>query len=155
MHNAWRALFWRHRSGFTAVELILTLGIFAILAAVTAPLLGNLQMTETLDSHAENVLDALRRAQQRTVTGERDSKWGVHCATSSYTLFAGESYASRSMQFDEVHNLQGGYTCAGLTDIIFTPVTGTPSSSGVFTISHPATGTMGVRIGSGGTLLLQ
>ena len=85
--------------GFTIIELVTTIGIIAILAAVaTLSLLGRKGTTE-LSITAQQIATLLREAQSRAVSQASSTSWGVYfdnvAATSSfYAIFRGSSYSS-------------------------------------------------------------
>lgn len=126
--------------GFTLVELLVVVAIFAIAAASLIPFSGNFVPTQTLKSYRIDVVDALRRAQHRSVTGERDSAWGVKFHTGSYVLFAGPSYAARDATHDAQRSLLDGYAFSGLSEATFARGTGEPGSGGTIFITHGASG---------------
>lgn len=145
------------RSAFTIVELIIVMAIFTIVFATTAPFLMKFQHSQTVGSEAENIFQALRKAQHRALTGERNSSWGVALVVgppAQYILFAGDSYASRITTYDDVRTLATEYALSPATSFVFRRGTGIPQSIGTITITQAAGASRQVLIGSGGMLSL-
>lgn len=111
------------KSGFTLLELLLTMAIFSIIVAISLPMFSSYQSRNSLDIATYSVVQALRRAQSLARSGENDSSWGVHAQTSTITVFLGNNFASRDINFDEKFNIASDITISS-TDIIFTKFTG-------------------------------
>ena len=143
------------RSGFTVIELIVVVAIFVITVSVAFPFLGKFQRSETLETLGQDVVQVLRRAQHRAITGERDRAWGVSFQAGSYILFAGTSYATRDMAFDEQHTVVGAFTFSGASEITFEKFSGRASTAGTVTIAHSGGETRSVNVNSAGAIFLQ
>lgn len=117
------------KRGFTAVEVLLTLGILAVTAGVSVPLYRTYQVRSDLDIAVEQAKHALERAQVLARAGQNDSMWGYEALRG--ILFQGESYATRDDAADEEYIIPGGVTVSGLTEVVFQRVTGDPLTSGV------------------------
>ena len=113
------------RPGFTLIELIVVMSIFVISVAATAPFLGSFQRTQTVETHTQSLIQLLRRAQHRSVTGQRGSAWGVHMEDGQMVLFAGTSYETRDPHLDERTEVRGPLQFSGSGEVVFQPVTGT------------------------------
>lgn len=138
--------------GFTAVETLLTLGIIAITAGVSAPLYRTYQLRSDLDTAIEQSKHALERAQVLARAGQNDSLWGY--AASEGILFQGEAFAIREPALDELYVIPGTVRVSGLTEVVFQRVSGEPIVTGDIVyeagngerrvISVTAEGTLGV-----------
>lgn len=97
------------KSAFTITELLVVIGIIVILAVLAVPALHDFQLTSDLENSADQILNILRLARQKTIASELASSWGVYFSTSTsphqYTLFKGQAYISRDAIFDEIHKL--------------------------------------------------
>ena len=84
--------------GFTIVELVLVMGIVVILAVIGTLSLRNFRDFQELDSGVRELVVHLRDAQQRAITQEDASPWGIFFMDSAegdyYDLFKGVSYVS-------------------------------------------------------------
>lgn len=82
------------------VELLIAIGIMAILALLVVPNLLNYRRAQDLDFDAKGIVAALRDAQQRAITQEDlapGEQWGVHFEDSAsgqdfYDVFRGTDY---------------------------------------------------------------
>ena len=127
--------------GFTLIELLLVLAIFVMLFAIVGTISLNTLPSTQLTTQTDRVESMLRKAQARTVARHADSVWGVHLTSSEATLFAGTTYASRNIVYDEVLTLPSSIIVSGLSDVIFQYRTGETVNTGTITITHGATGT--------------
>lgn len=116
-------LFPMRRPAFTTLELIVVIAVFAITAATTLPFLGRFQQRATLQSTTEDVVQALRTAQQRAMAGERDESFGVEFLQGEYVEYIGLDYAHRSRAFDRRHVVLRSLHFVGDRDINFTRLT--------------------------------
>lgn len=131
----------RSRKGFTLVELLIVVAIFALAASSLLPFSGKYVPRQTLAAYRLDVIDTLRRAQHQAVSYERNSAWGVKFhATGSYVLFAGNSYAARTTTYDKTRTLLSSYTFAGLSEVVFARGTGETATGGTIYIIHADSG---------------
>jgi hypothetical protein len=114
--------------GFTAIELMLTLGIIAVTAGVTIPMFRQYQMNADLDTATEHLVQALRGAETLSQAGKQDSTWGVYFQDG--VLFAGDSYAERNPDLDVTFGLPPTIETSGLTEIVFSRPDGLPITPG-------------------------
>ncbi|OIO54380.1 hypothetical protein AUJ46_03535 [Candidatus Peregrinibacteria bacterium CG1_02_54_53] len=114
--------------GFTAVEMLLTLGIIAITTGASVPLYRTYQLRSDLDTAVEQAKHALERAQVLARAGQNDSMWGF--ATSQGILFQGEAFSIREPDSDELYVIPPTVHVSGLSEIVFQRVTGEPVMTG-------------------------
>lgn len=72
--------------GFTLVELLLVMGIFAILAAFTTINLIQPQTKSSLDSTINMLIADLKQQQVEAMIGEAASQFGIQFNPDSYTI---------------------------------------------------------------------
>ena len=96
-------------SGFTFPELLVIVAILVILTGLAVPTFLHFREESDLNNSAEEIINILRMAQNKTLASEGASQWGVYFATSTsphqYALFQGNSYESRATSSDEIHKL--------------------------------------------------
>ena len=127
----------RHNSGFTIIELTMVIAIGVLLLSLTLPVgVGFYRKIVALDV-AEEMTLLLRTAHADAKAGTNDSMHGVYIATSTMTLFQGNTYATRIVQADKVSPLASGFGMTGMpAEILFMKQTGFPSATGTMQISQ-------------------
>ena len=86
-------------TGFTLVEVLVTFGIIAALAALTFASLGQPQTDASLNGTVETLMADLKSQQLLAMSGDSGSQTtqqphGIVVSGSDYTLFSGSSYNS-------------------------------------------------------------
>lgn len=119
--------------GFTAIEVIVVVIIFAVIIAVTVPRLLN---TETIGAgftveDAQDVINLISVAQAYAASNRTNDHWGIHlvddgtdnCSTTvaadCAVLYKGSSYASRNSTYDQIFLLKGGLRWGDIVDSDF------------------------------------
>lgn len=133
-------------AGFTLIELIITVGVIAIVAAVGIVSISGKRDAENLRRTLDEIVAIVDATRQRSVTQEGGSQWGIRfsAATSSspqsYSVFRGASYASGVL--DRLYTLGRGAQFtepAGSSayELTFSTGAGTPNSAKVVSLSFP------------------
>lgn len=132
------------RQGFTLTELLIVIGILIVLIGIAVPAFHFFQRESDLNNGAEEIINTLRFARNKTLASEKDSQWGIYFSTSTdphqFILFKGESFASREASFDDIHqvpksveiyqiNLSGGEP-----ELVFFRITGETGQFGSVSI---------------------
>lgn len=121
--------------GFVFIELLVVIGIFMLLAGMGLASFRFFQNKMGLDETADQLVNILRLAQNRTLASEGQTSYGVHFAADTFTLFAGLSYnpaSSSNQQYSlakglEIFNIS---LAGGGSDVIFNRLTGRTNQSG-------------------------
>ncbi len=112
-------------AGFSAVELLVVLGITALLIGVSIPKVWNALHRSGLSSAQQDLVHALRRTQSLTVQSQGDSVWSVHLLSGvggSFIVYKGDDYAGRDTDYDETFAIPSFVTLSSTTpdsDITF------------------------------------
>lgn len=125
--------------GVTLIELLVIIGILVVLTAMAIPTFLFFQKESDLNNSAEEIINVLRLAQNKTLASEEASQWGVYFTTSTsphqYVLFKGADYDFRDTSFDQVHKLPKSIEIYELnfednatSSIVFERVTGTSAA---------------------------
>lgn len=122
-------------AGFSLVEVTLSLVIIIILAVVSIPIFFSQQHKSDLDTAIDTVAQHLRRAQVLSQSMKDDSSWGLHIEQGSVIVFQGTSYGSRNAAYDEKSAIATSIAPSGLSNIIFSKLTGVPQVVGVITLT--------------------
>lgn len=117
-------------SGFTLLELLLSLSVMVILAGISIPIAWPFVTQNELDVSSVVTAQTIRRAQSLAMSMQEDSPWGVRIDAQSVTLFKGENYDSRNSEFDEFFSLSHIVSITGFTEVYFTKLTGLPNNYG-------------------------
>jgi len=114
-------------SGFTLIEILITVSLISILGFFLFSIGLNFYKSQQLETQAQEILQTLRRAQSKAMAIELDSTFGVYLTDDNYTLFKGTSYATRDVQYDEVFDLPQIINVSGLSEVVFSKVEGIPN----------------------------
>ena len=122
---------------FTLLELILTMGILAILATAGFGLYYNFQTNVKVDEEAGRIYGALRQTQSKAISGEEGEKWGVRfvypqSGDSYYDLFWGANYVNATTterNFLETGIVFTNPAASSTLDVIFNRRSGSLSNS--------------------------
>lgn len=125
----------RLRPGLTLLEIVIVLGLVAVLTGLTAIFSSQALRNAEFDRARETIRNELVAAQSDTIGGTNDSAWGVAFTSSTLTRYRGASYATRDTSFDRVTTFNSNVTISGTTDIPFTRPSGIPSASATIVIS--------------------
>lgn len=75
------------KQGFTLVELLVSISIIMLLVAIGVPSYKIMRNSVALSGESEEIVNALRTAQNRAMTSQDGTVWGVHFEASSFTVF--------------------------------------------------------------------
>lgn len=114
---------------FTLMELLLVIGLFLVVSAVTAPALVSFLAQGYLTNSTERIVRTLRTAQSYSLSGKESSSWGIHYEPGKLVLFKGTDYATRDSAFDTETSLPSALTVTGWNDIYFDRLRGLPSNT--------------------------
>ncbi len=122
--------------GFTLPELLIVLGIIALIAVLTVPTGISFLQTQTLNDVAGDLKHTLRLAQAYAFFQKNDDSYGVKIFSNNYVLFEGDSYATRKQDIDQVFAFAGHVTVSGgPNEIVFLQQSGTPNATGTILLS--------------------
>jgi prepilin-type N-terminal cleavage/methylation domain-containing protein len=124
--------------GFTFIEMVVVLGIGAILVVSALPMFSGFQASSQYVEAGAQVVQSLRLARERSLSGFGDSPYGVffvanQSGPSSLVVFKGNSYAARQaamdMRFVLGETIQISTSLPG-NEVVFSKNTGMPSVAG-------------------------
>ncbi|HOY46452.1 MAG TPA: type II secretion system protein [Candidatus Dojkabacteria bacterium] len=126
----------RKLKAFTLVEIIIVVGLFSAIVLIGVPLSQTTLAGSEVDTAFEVTAKTLRSSQAYAQAGVEDSTWGVHLSGNTVTQFKGSDYAARDSEFDAVTIFSSKINFSGVSEVIFSKLTGLPSSTGAITISE-------------------
>jgi len=117
-----------NKQGFTILELIITMGIFAIVASLTTVNLTNSQRHTSLNSTTTTLISDLKQQQIKSMTGDTEgrsisSSYGIHFDSNQYVLFHGDSYNSSDTSNFTI-TLDSNFSFLNLGNIVFSRING-------------------------------
>ncbi|OGZ22564.1 MAG: hypothetical protein A3A08_01535 [Candidatus Nealsonbacteria bacterium RIFCSPLOWO2_01_FULL_41_9] len=123
---------------FTLIEILIVVGILAVLIGLSVPIFGLFQKTSGLNNSAQEIAGFLRLAQNKTLSLEQGGQWGIYFLTltspQQYILFKGSSFSLRDSSFDQVQNLPKSVEIFQVNlagqEVVFEKVTGRAVPSG-------------------------
>ncbi len=125
--------------GFTFIELLVVLGVLAVVTIVAAPFIASSISRNNLQTSAWTLIDDLRRAQAQSMAAHTNSAWGVHLQMDRQVFFRGAVY-NVSDPDNIVTILPATITIFGFTlngggsDVRFSKVRGDTSDYGTITL---------------------
>ena len=124
--------------GLSLLEIIIVIGILALLAALGTGSLLQFSKTTDLNSSVEGSVSLLLEARSKTLSSQEESQYGVHFESDKIVLFKGAAYSSSDPLNEETVlplpietasiSLNGGGS-----DVIFKRLTGETDQYGTVT----------------------
>ncbi len=128
---------------FTLIEIVVIIGILVILMAIAFSGFDIFRKEIVLKNNTEEIINAVRFAQSKTLASEGAGQWGVFFDVSvfpnQYTLFKGVNYSSRDNSFDEIHKISEAVeiyeiNLAGGNEVVFEKLSGATSQAGTISL---------------------
>lgn len=126
--------------GFSLVEIIVTLGILAIVSAIVLSSLSSNTDREALAKNADAAASVLTEARSLTTSAKSASNYGVHLESTGPTLFTGTTYSAgassnRSLALNARVSITNISLTGGGSDVVFSKLTGNTSQDGTFRVT--------------------
>ena len=135
--------------GFSLIEVLLVIVIIGLLGYLTLPLGIGFYQTLVLNSSADQLIQTLRQAQTDAQAAKFDSSFGVRLNEQAYTFFSSEQPS-----YDLTYTLDQGLTLSGLTEVIFSKITGLPNLTGEIFLANKRESAL-IQINNQGTIDLK
>ena len=141
-----------NQSGFTMIELMISLAIMALLAVLVIPSFTSLRSNVALGNASRELQSALRVAQNRAMVAQNGTDHGVHLESNYYVLFGG-SWSTPN--YTNVVNLPAGIVISGAAGqtVTFDRLSGLPTAAQVVTLQAGSNQEM-VQIDTSGLISL-
>lgn len=144
--------FKKYSAGFSLIEILLSMAAIALIAGISIPIYQAFQVRNDLDIAATTIVNSMRRAQVLAQASEGDTSSGVNIQMGSVTLFRGASYATRSVDLDEIFEMPTSITPSGTAEVVFNKFTGLPVSVGTITLTSTVNKIENITINAKGTV---
>lgn len=133
--------------GFSLIELLVVVAIFAILAVVSDSVYVNLKSSSNLKIATTSVVQAIRHAQINSQAVKEDSKWGIEILSNEVIIFKNNYVYPGSLSLD----LPKGIVPSGISEIIFEKMSGSTTTTGTITLTN-SSGVKNILINEKGTI---
>jgi len=110
--------------GFTLIEIIVVIGIFSVLAGAGLVFSYDSYRGYLFRSEYGNIAHVITKARNLSANNFHESPHGVHFDTDTYTLFVGDSYASRDSALDIPFERNTAVHLDGPEDVVFEQLSG-------------------------------
>ena len=122
-------------NGITIVELLVVLGILALLLALIVPVFMTLKNNETLKGTSEYILSSIDQARSETLASVNTSSYCVHFQTNQIVVFKGTVYSSSDPNNEVIPVLSPAILSNLPSDFYFNRLTGEPNFSTPVTVT--------------------
>lgn len=125
--------------GFSIVEILIVIGILAVILSITVGVFVQFKNREALDKDIELVKEVLSQAKHLTLNSKDSNQFGVHFNSNSVVIFIGPVYLFSSST-NQVYNfnsdvvLYGTSLNGGGVDILFKKLSGSTDNDGIITL---------------------
>lgn len=136
--------------GYTLIEMLLSVAILSLLTGISLPVYESFVRRNDLDLTAQSVVSSIRRAGTYAEAVHGDSTWGVRFLATEVTLFKGASYVARDSNYDESLPLPPSIGISGVSEIVFSKLSGTPNTSGTITLIGTTSDTRTITVNTKG-----
>ncbi len=141
-----------NQSGFTLIEVLLSVAIIAMLVGVSLPIYETYARRNDLDLTVQGTAAMLRRAATYARAMNKDSIWSVKVEPTKLTLFQGATFVSRDTANDEVIQIPGSVVPSGVSEIQFAKLSATPNTTGSITLTSSTNDVRTVTINAKGSV---
>ena len=120
------------RKGISYIELLIVVGLMAIIGASVSPFLSNFILRNNLETTVDNLVGTIRKAQSYSMDGKNNAVWGVCLSGGNIRLYTG---SCSSPTISEDFSVSSSVSITGLSDTTFSRLRGEPSNILGVTIS--------------------
>lgn len=158
----------KNQKGFTLTELIISMGLFAVLATFVSINLVRPQATSNVDSAINTVVSEIKSQQLKAMIGDTQGgtstdSYGIYFENNSYTLFKGTSYSASDPE-NIVNDLPQGVSFSSVSlpssQIVFEQLSGevlgfNPANNSLLIVHSSGSATIDLTINKYGKIELN
>ena len=116
-------------SGFTLFELLIVMGIFAIMFVIAAPTGLGFYLSYQFDSESDLLTALLHLSRNLSMVNYNEANHGVSVLSDQFVVFEGDSYAARVQANDRKYPRNTDVAVSGAAEIVFTALSGATAST--------------------------
>lgn len=127
--------------GFSLIEVLVAVSVLTIITGLVAPGFNFFKRQSIIDGATQEIVHALRFAQNKTLASEGNSNFGVYFETNKFVLFKGVTYSASAID-NEVHNLDSSLNISAInfggavSYVVFDRLTGTTANYGSLSVGR-------------------
>ena len=122
------------KRGFTLVEIVVVMGLFAVLAGFGLFLSIDFYRSYAFRAERDMLISVLQKARSQALNNIRESPHGVRVEEDSYILFQGGSYDPTDPA-NQAIAAAPSISHTGLSEVVFTQLSGGANASGTIDIT--------------------
>lgn len=143
------------KKGFTALELLLSIAIIAVIMAASIPFYFSFYAKSKNESLTKEILSSIYRTKLKAMASENDDSWGLAIAKDSkITIFRGTNYSTRNQLYDEVVDIESGTAFTSSPEIIFAKSSGLTDTAKTISFTDSNNNTITINIDTYGNASL-
>ncbi|MES2966980.1 MAG: type II secretion system protein [Patescibacteria group bacterium] len=131
------------KRGFTLIELLFTISLIAIVSTFVFTAFVEYGNQQVFQSAVVEVASVIKETRQKTLSSETTTQFGVYFAADHLVVFEGSVYNPASIT-NQIKTLPGvtitPVLTGGVSEFVFTRLTGEPTATGVVTITDNRSG---------------
>ncbi len=120
---------WADGKGITLIEVLLVIGILAVIFSAGAPVAYNFYYQSQFESEYSLLYSVLEQARGLAMINRNESDHGVYVNSENLVVFQGSSFAARNADQDRSFPRSEGITINGPAEVVFAALSGTTASS--------------------------
>lgn len=151
-HSSVQRMDTSYSNGFSLVEVMLSIALFALLVGISFPVFQQTQNQNAAILAANTIEQSVHRAAQLARAGQSDSDWGVKIASGSITVFQGSSYAARNTDYDEVFSIPSNVSFSTTPEMVFAKITGVSSADHSITVGSSSGVSVALTVSTNGVV---
>lgn len=126
--------------GFTVAEILVVVGIIAVISSISFYFFGSLSQKEVLEKDVASLTALVRNARLLSVASKNASSFGIHLENNKAVLFQGNAYVAGGpneiiFDFSKEVYLSSWSLSNGGSNIVFDRLTGETFGYGTITLS--------------------
>ena len=127
------------KKGMTLLEIVIVMGILAILVSIIATSLSGFRNSKVLDTASEQILALLSEARGDTLSAKNGYQYGIHFEAAQIVRYRGATYSSSDVS-NEVVPLDNALEISSISltgsgaEVLFDRLTGKTSQGGTIVV---------------------